>query len=110
MRIAPVLPQPGHPKLAPAPPAQVRSFPVSWFVYLVRCRDGLLYTGIAVDVLARVAAHNAGRGSPLHPQPAARHPGAHGAQAHALHRPEPGGGYQGPAPDGEAGVDLGKCQ
>lgn len=32
-------------------------------VYIVECRDGTLYTGWAVDVEARVAAHNAGRGS-----------------------------------------------
>ena len=35
----------------------------SWFVYLVRCRDGTLYTGVAVDVSRRVAEHNAGRGA-----------------------------------------------
>ena len=34
----------------------------SWFVYLVRCRDGSLYTGVALDVDRRVAEHNAGRG------------------------------------------------
>ena len=34
-----------------------------WFVYLVRCSDGSLYTGIAIDVAARIAAHNAGRGA-----------------------------------------------
>lgn len=33
------------------------------FVYIVACRDGTLYTGWAMDVEARVAAHNAGRGS-----------------------------------------------
>ena len=37
--------------------------PVAWFVYVVRCRDGSLYTGVAVDVPARVSAHNAGRGA-----------------------------------------------
>jgi putative endonuclease len=34
-----------------------------WFVYVVRCVDGSLYTGISTDVVARVAAHNAGRGA-----------------------------------------------
>ena len=34
-----------------------------WWVYMVRCRDGTLYTGIARDVEARVALHNAGRGA-----------------------------------------------
>jgi len=34
-----------------------------WFVYLVRCRDGSLYTGISTDPRARVRAHNSGRGA-----------------------------------------------
>ena len=34
-----------------------------WFVYVVRCRDGSLYTGISTDVAARVAVHNAGVGA-----------------------------------------------
>lgn len=34
-----------------------------WFVYLVQCRDGSLYTGISTDVLRRVAAHNEGKGA-----------------------------------------------
>jgi putative endonuclease len=33
------------------------------FVYLVRCADGTLYTGWAVDVVRRVAQHNTGRGA-----------------------------------------------
>ncbi len=35
----------------------------SWYVYVVRCRDGSLYTGISTDVAARVVAHNEGRGA-----------------------------------------------
>ncbi len=34
-----------------------------WFVYLARCADGSLYTGIARDVAARIAAHDAGKGA-----------------------------------------------
>jgi putative endonuclease len=34
-----------------------------WFVYILRCRDGSLYTGISTDVAERVATHNAGRGA-----------------------------------------------
>ena len=34
-----------------------------WSVYLVRCADASLYTGIAKDVEARVLAHNTGRGA-----------------------------------------------
>jgi putative endonuclease len=34
-----------------------------WFVYIARCADGTLYTGIAKDVVARIAAHDAGKGA-----------------------------------------------
>jgi putative endonuclease len=34
-----------------------------WFVYLIRCANGALYTGIATDVKKRLATHNAGKGS-----------------------------------------------
>lgn len=36
---------------------------MSWFVYVIECRDGSLYTGIAVDVAARYAMHVAGKGA-----------------------------------------------
>jgi putative endonuclease len=29
-----------------------------WFVYMLRCADGTLYTGIAVDLERRLAQHN----------------------------------------------------
>ncbi|MBM3342411.1 MAG: GIY-YIG nuclease family protein [Betaproteobacteria bacterium] len=35
----------------------------SWQVYVVRCADGSLYTGVAVDVARRVAQHNGVRGN-----------------------------------------------
>jgi putative endonuclease len=35
----------------------------AWFVYIARCADGSLYTGVALDVSERLAAHNAGRGA-----------------------------------------------
>jgi putative endonuclease len=34
-----------------------------WHVYIVRCADRTLYTGVAKDLPARVAAHNRGRGA-----------------------------------------------
>ncbi len=37
--------------------------PKEWSVYLVRCADASLYTGIAKDVAARVLAHNSGKGA-----------------------------------------------
>lgn len=34
-----------------------------WYLYVVRCKDETLYTGITVDVVQRVKDHNAGRGA-----------------------------------------------
>ena len=36
---------------------------MSWWVYILRCADGSLYTGIAADVERRTARHNAGTGA-----------------------------------------------
>lgn len=36
---------------------------MTWFLYLLECRDGSIYTGIAVDVAARYAAHEKGKGA-----------------------------------------------
>jgi len=34
-----------------------------WYLYLVECADGTLYTGITTDVEGRVAAHNSAKGA-----------------------------------------------
>ena len=34
-----------------------------WHVYMVRCGDGSLYTGIATDVARRLETHEAGKGA-----------------------------------------------
>lgn len=34
---------------------------MSWTIYIVRCSDDTLYTGIALDAARRVAEHNAGK-------------------------------------------------
>lgn len=34
-----------------------------WEVYIARCADDTLYTGVAKDAEARLAQHNAGRGA-----------------------------------------------
>lgn len=34
-----------------------------WFVYLIACRGGSIYTGISTDVTVRYAAHLAGKGA-----------------------------------------------
>ena len=35
----------------------------SWFVYMLRCSDGSIYTGVSNDVSARVEKHNQGKGA-----------------------------------------------
>ena len=34
-----------------------------WYLYMVRCRDGSLYTGIATDVESRLSDHRANKGA-----------------------------------------------
>ena len=34
-----------------------------WTVYMLRCGDGSLYCGVALDLDARLAAHRAGKGA-----------------------------------------------
>ena len=34
-----------------------------WYVYLLRCGDGSIYTGIARNVASRIQAHATGRGA-----------------------------------------------
>ncbi len=36
---------------------------MSWYVYMLRCRDNSLYTGYTDDVARRAAVHNAGKGA-----------------------------------------------
>jgi putative endonuclease len=35
----------------------------TWYLYIVRCSDNTLYTGITTNVAARIAKHNAGDGA-----------------------------------------------
>ena len=34
-----------------------------WYLYILRCGDGTLYTGITTDVARRLEAHRQGRGA-----------------------------------------------
>lgn len=34
----------------------------AWYVYILRCADGTLYTGITTDIERRLAEHNGDRG------------------------------------------------
>ena len=36
---------------------------MSWYVYILRCGDNTLYTGVTDDVDRRLAAHRAGKGA-----------------------------------------------
>ena len=40
-----------------------RRGPKDWTVYILRCGDGSLYTGISKDVQARIKQHREGRGA-----------------------------------------------
>ena len=35
----------------------------SWYLYILRCGDGTLYTGITTDVEKRLETHRAGKGA-----------------------------------------------
>ena len=35
----------------------------NWFVYIVRCSDDSLYTGVSNNVDKRIATHNSGKGA-----------------------------------------------
>ena len=35
----------------------------NWQVYIIRCSDGMLYTGITTDIGRRLAQHASGRGA-----------------------------------------------
>ncbi|MSP17073.1 MAG: GIY-YIG nuclease family protein [Myxococcales bacterium] len=47
-------------RVARATPAAAET---PWVVYIVRCRDGTLYTGIARDLARRLREHDEGRGA-----------------------------------------------
>ena len=35
----------------------------TWYLYILECRDGTLYTGISDDVARRISQHEAGKGA-----------------------------------------------
>lgn len=39
------------------------TLPKPWYLYLIECKDGSIYTGITVNVEARYAAHQKGTGA-----------------------------------------------
>ena len=51
------------PDALPEEPAEVPAAGRPWFLYLIECADGSIYTGITTDVAARYAAHAEGKGA-----------------------------------------------
>ena len=49
--------------MADSPSSSRRCISSPWTVYLLRCRDGSLYTGITNDLPKRLKAHAAGKAS-----------------------------------------------
>ena len=36
---------------------------MAWYLYMIECEDGSIYTGVTVDVAARYGAHVSGKGA-----------------------------------------------
>ncbi len=36
---------------------------MQWYVYIMECGDGTLYTGVTTDITKRLAVHNSGKGA-----------------------------------------------
>jgi putative endonuclease len=49
-------------RVAPEDPPEAPVAPKSWSVYILRCANGALYTGIATDVARRLEEHASGTG------------------------------------------------
>ena len=77
---------------------------MAWYVYMLRCGDGSLYTGSTTDVARRLREHQNGTGAKYtrtRPPVTLAYRGGSGP----LRRPAPGGGYQKAAPETEIGAD-----
>lgn len=44
-------------------PVFIDSMEKDWFVYMIECVDGSLYTGITVDIVHRLEVHRSGKGA-----------------------------------------------
>lgn len=51
------------PDALPEEPAEAPAAGRPWFLYLIECADGSIYTGITTDVAARYVAHAGGKGA-----------------------------------------------
>lgn len=79
-----------------------------WYLYILQCGDGSLYTGITTDVEKRLEAHRSGKGArEIHPGKVTAGTEIPGRLRHPLRRPEAGIGDQAPFQRGKAGTDRG---
>jgi putative endonuclease len=51
------------------PMPKVDAIPKQWCVYMVRCDDGTLYTGITNDIERRISEHNSDKGGAKYTRP-----------------------------------------
>ena len=70
---------------------------MAWYVYMLRCGDGSLYTGSTTDVARRLREHQNGTG--------AKYTRTRPPVTLAYTEEAPGGGYQKAAPETEIGAD-----
>jgi len=47
----------------PEPDASRPNSSLEWFIYMIRCNNGHLYTGISTDVARRFTEHQSGKGA-----------------------------------------------
>lgn len=78
---------------------------MAWYVYMLRCGDGSLYTGSTTDVAVGSGSTRTGPGPNYTQRPASGVAGLHRGGFGPLRRPAPGGGYQKAAPETEIGAD-----
>ena len=76
-----------------------------YFVYLLRCSDGTLYTGCTNNLDRRLAAHNAGKGTKYTRSRLTGRPGLLGAGRGPVRSPPARERHQAAHPVAEAGAD-----
>ena len=78
-----------------------------WYLYILQCGDGSLYTGITTDVEKRLEAHRSGKGAKYTRGRSPLELKYREGCVHPLRRPEAGIGDQAPFQGGKAGADRG---
>ncbi len=74
----------------------------TWYLYILRCKDDTLYTGITTDVEKRLEAHRSGKGAKYPPGQSTSGASLPGVLWQPLQCAETGTSDQIPFPTGEA--------